>query len=990
MAFCRRFGLPFALLLLGAATLFAQGTTANLTGTVTSGGTGLPGATVTVSSPSLQGVRTTVTSETGSYVFVGLPPGEYTVRIELQGMQTVTRTVRLQLAQTSRVDADLRVSAIEEAITVTATAPAVLETSQVGTNIDSEMLDKLPVARTIAGAVGLAPGVSNGIAGFTISGAPSYDNVYLVNGTVVNENVRGQPHNLFIEDAIQETTVLTGGISAEYGRFTGGVISTITKSGGNEFRGSFRDSLTNAKWTGKTPWPTEADHIDKINSVYEETLGGYLWRDRIWFFGAGRQAKTSTQRFTTITNIPYTFGADEKRIEAKLTGQITARHNLTASYLDISDVRTNDIQFTIMDLGSVFNRELPNSLVSAQYNGVITTNLFVSANYANKKFAFVGSGSPFRDRIFGTLMVDNPTGRRYWTSTFCGTCTDEERNNFSWTAKANYFLSSRTLGSHTLVAGVDRYSETRLANNHQSGSDFRILGNVRIVGTDVFPVLDSTSVIQWNPIFQFADGSHLKTDSLFVNDRWDFNPHFSFNVGVRYDKNDAKDDDNHVVSDDSAFSPRLGLQYDIRGDGRHKVNLNFGRYVTKIAEGNVGGGANASGNPSSITWFYRGPAINPAGTPVDQLLTTDKALEALWAWFDSVGGTTNSSHLRSVSISGLSTILPEPIVSPSVDEWTLGYGVQFARNAYVRGDLIMRDWNNFYATELRVGNPRATDPFGQSGDVAFIRNSDDITREYRGIQLQAQWRPGRFYTGGSYTYSTLEGNDSGEAGPTATSPNTPLALYYPEYLGYANRLPQGWLPEDIRHRAKAWIGYDLGLGRAGTLSASALQTYETGSPYSVVGSIDASGRTAGTAYTGLPANPGYTRSQLGTSHTYFFSDRGALRTEALNRTDISVGWSIPIARVSLFAEALVTNVFDMDAVLTPDATVFTRRTSSTRGLGPFNPFTETPVECPSDANAATCSSMGAHFQKATTFGQAVGVSSYQTPRTYSFTAGLRF
>src|SRR5205814_1435450 len=113
--------------------------------------------------------------------------------------------------------------------------------------------------------------VSTGINGNTISGAMSYDNLYLVNGAVVNENLRGQTHQLYIEDAIQETTVLTGGISAEFGRFTGGVVSSITKSGGNEFSGSVRDSLDNPKWTAKS-FSTQPDPIDHTNNTYEETL----------------------------------------------------------------------------------------------------------------------------------------------------------------------------------------------------------------------------------------------------------------------------------------------------------------------------------------------------------------------------------------------------------------------------------------------------------------------------------------------------------------------------------------------------------------------------------------------------------------------------------------------------------------------------------------------------------------------------------------------
>src|SRR5688572_3668648 len=335
-------------LVLIAAGASAQ-TTASLVGTVSSGGSPLPGALVTVSSPALQGVRTAISGETGGYAFQALPPGEYTVRVELEGMQTVTRRVNVGLAQTARVDADLKVSSVAEAITVTATAPAALETTEITTNITAQLVSELPLQRNILNAVSLAAGVAPGLAGradnanlgFSIAGGASSDNLFLVNGVVVGENLRGQPHNLFIEDAIQETTILTGGISAEYGRFTGGVVSTITKSGGNEFGGSLRDSFTNPSWTGKTPNQT-ADPADILSQVYEATLGGFIVRDRLWFFGAGRMSELSQEFFTSLTNIAYTRLREETRLEGKITGQVTARHNLVASYLDIKDDLAND------------------------------------------------------------------------------------------------------------------------------------------------------------------------------------------------------------------------------------------------------------------------------------------------------------------------------------------------------------------------------------------------------------------------------------------------------------------------------------------------------------------------------------------------------------------------------------------------------------------------------------------------------------------------
>ncbi len=989
-----------ALLILVAATAFAQATSATLTGTVTSGGSPLPGVTITVTSPALLGTRTVVTGNNGDYNIPALPPGDYTVKIGLEGMQPITKKTHLSLAETSRVDADLKVSAITE--TVTAGSPAVMESPQIASNYTKAMMEKLPVPRTILAAVNLAPGAVSNANAFNnqvaISGAPSYDNIYLLNGTILNENLRGQPDSLFIEDAIQETTVMTGGISAEYGRFTGGVISTITKSGGNDFSGSFRDNFSNAKWTAKTPFPGEGDHVDVLNKVYEETLGGYVLKDRLWFFGAARQSKTSTQNFTVVTNVPFTAARDQKRVEGKLTGQITQKHNLTASYVDVKDQDGGNFFGNIMDTRSLNDRQLPNKLLTAQYNGILAPNLLLTANYSNKKFTFVNAGSKATDVINGTLMIDNPTGRRYWAPTFCGVCSPEERNNFDWTGKASYFMPTKSMGSHNLIAGLDRFSETRLVNNHQSGSDFRILANTRIIGTNVFPVIDNTSIIQWNPIFFTASGDHLTVKSAFVNDRWDYNTRFSFNLGLRFDKNNARDDSGHQVSKDSALSPRLGLQFDFRGDGMHKFNANYGRYVSKIEDGNVGGGANANGNPSAITWFYRGPSINPAATADSALLTTDKALAALWAWFNSVGGTSNTSNLRSVSISGLSTVLQSPLSSPYVDEFTLGYGIQMHANAFMRFDLIKRDWHDFYAAQLLKTNPQATDPFGNKGDVQFLVNDNTTKRTYRALQFQGQWRPtASSYTGMTYAYSRLRGNDQGEGAATATSPNQPLALYYPEYLGYANRLPVGILPEDTPHKLKLWVGYDFKLAHYGTLSASLLQTYESGAPYSVSGSIDATGRTGGTSYTGLPVNPGYALSLIGTSHTYFFSGRGVFRADPLNRTDTSLVYEVPVSRVSFRLQGTVTNVLNKHGLTNPDTTVFTRRTSASRGLKAFNPFTDTPIECPKQSTFATpalavaaCTAMGANYQKADTFGQAVGVSSYQTARTYAFVAGVRF
>ena len=89
-----------------------------------------------------------------------MPPGQYTVTFELEGMQTLTRKVTLSLAQPSAADADMKVSAVSEAITVTAAAPAVLETNEVTRNFTAKQIAELPVRRDIRDTVLLAPGTN--------------------------------------------------------------------------------------------------------------------------------------------------------------------------------------------------------------------------------------------------------------------------------------------------------------------------------------------------------------------------------------------------------------------------------------------------------------------------------------------------------------------------------------------------------------------------------------------------------------------------------------------------------------------------------------------------------------------------------------------------------------------------------------------------------------------------------------------------------------
>src|SRR5205085_2723566 len=143
---------------------------------------------------------------------------------------------------------------------------------------------------------------------------------------------------LYVEDAIAETAVLTSGISAEYGRFTGGVVSAVTRSGGNRFSGLYRANLSNPSWTKPTPLELcdpsvtlamcrkAAPRLDTLLASHEGTLGGFVVRDRLWFFSAGRLGDESTTTTLPLGGTLNTATSSSQRGEIKLTATVGRGH----------------------------------------------------------------------------------------------------------------------------------------------------------------------------------------------------------------------------------------------------------------------------------------------------------------------------------------------------------------------------------------------------------------------------------------------------------------------------------------------------------------------------------------------------------------------------------------------------------------------------------------------------------------------------------------
>lgn len=1011
--------IPFVIvcvIVLNAAAVLAQSTTGTISGRVVdSQDLAVPGVTVTATSPNLQGARETVTSGNGDYILTLLPSGTYTITFDLTGFQRQQRTVTLAPTQVLPVEVTLGPAALAETVNVVggSSADVLTQTAQVATNFNQDLLATLPTNRDIRAVMLMAPAVHpTGPSGsFSVAGSMSFENLFMVNGVNVNENLRGQPNDLIIEDAVQETTVATAGVSAEYGRFGGGVVNVITKSGGNLFTGSFRDTLSNDDWRSLVPRregdPFTGDRkVDKTVPIYEYTAGGPVFRDRLWFFTAGRLQTQTINRQLVITNIPYVFEDKSQRFEGKATYSLDANHRFQGAYTKVNrDVTNNTFNTTqSMDLASLENRSLPEDLFTINYTGVLTPTFFVESRYSQRNFTFAGSGSKFRDLIKGTLLVD-PSGRRYNSATFCGVCTDEERDNQDLFIKGSYFLSTGGAGSHNMTFGYDLFNDIRLANNHQSGSGYRITNAAAVVqGTDVIATFVSgTSLIQWNPIFVESQGTDFRTHSLFVNDNWRVTDRVTANLGVRWDRNDGKNGNGELVARQGAISPRVGLVWDPLGNQEWSVTGSVAKYVAGILN-SIADQSSPAGNADEYRFVYRGPDINvsPASRVSNEL-----AIQQVFDWFNANGGA-NLPVTGSPSVRGVSPQVGDSLQSPNVWEYATGVNRQFGARAALRADFVYRDYKAFYIQRTELTNGRAVDNRsfapaavrGREYDLTLIENDDQgiFKRRYSGVSLQGQYRFGsRADIGANYTLSRAWGNLEGETVPngpiTAGAGGREAAFHYPEYRRAEWNYPEGDLSVDQRHRARLWVNFTPWISG---LTFSILQALESGVPYSA--SNQNSATLNGVDPRPHHTNPGYVTPPDGAATQYFYTARDAFRLEGQKRTDFATMYTHEVGvgggrSLDLFIQGQVINLFNQFQLCgcggnaaftlggnvqngTVDTAIRTNVSHPTL-YQPFNPFTTTPAE-------------GVHWAKNPTFGKALNRFAYTTPRTVRVTFGVRF
>jgi hypothetical protein len=870
-----RFVLPLVLLLILATTAIAQ-TTGGLTGRVTDPSeAALPGVTVEVRSPSLQGVRTAVTEGDGAYRFALLPPGAYEVRFVLEGFATeARRDVRIALGKDASLNAVLRPAAMSETMTVVASAPVLDTTStSVGTNFDVAAIETLPTGRNYASIVQVVPGVSSDANPhnatqntITVYGSSGAENSFYIDGVNTTQMEYGfQGKNLNFE-FIQEVDVKTGGYEAEFGRSTGGIINVITKSGGNHLTGDIfgyldSDSLQNDT---ETIDASNGTVVGFTRSDWGADVGGYLLRDKLWFFAAYDSVDHSADnQLPGLTSI-VTGETKQDLGSAKLTYNVAPNQTLVFTFLQDPRVDTG----AIVDANHTLNGDASTYLgrsdfggrdYALRYDAVLGTDWVVVAQAArHQEQNSVSPATPGGDNV----QFRDAANDFFQTGGF-GLIQDK---NFERTHYAGSAM--RILGRHEVKGGLEyELEKAEVTKRMSGGQQVDIFANERDPSKPIYRHFYWTTpnaTVGNAPTSELNASPEHKVTTAYLQDRFSVNDRLVVSYGVRWDRQQIIDASGVVQIDlKEDFAPRLGIVFDPRGDHRSKAYGSYGRFYEQIPMDLVIRSYSYERQPRIINY-------SPTST------TPDANAEA-------------DADLESAILGGLQTPADPDLRNQYITEYILGYERELMTDFAVGVKGIYRSYGRVLEDFLCaddgtycIGNP-GEGLMSKVFTLDYSRTFDapKAKRDFKGVQVDATKRFSNNWQGmASYLYSKLEGNFDGEYAPftnVGADPNITAAYDYYDFFTNGSDLNtitnKGPLSNDRRHQFKVSGVYET----PWKVSAGAVAYWRSGTPLTRYGYSDAYGR-----------------------YEFFLTERGAEgRAPSNYDVDLHFGYPIDLGRAKL-------------------------------------------------------------------------------------------
>jgi outer membrane receptor protein involved in Fe transport len=567
----------------------------------------LPGATVTLTSPTLRRSDVfSVTSEQGRYGFAALPPGTYRIEVTLAGFATTTLSdVLLGLDQDAEINIVLKLAGVEEAVTVIGSSPLVeVKASSLAQEIKPEVIDSMPLnGRQFLDLVSLLPGtaprpaISDQGAGVTVFGERSISNSFLVDGMENNDDFTRDFGEFYVQDVIEEFKVELGGYRAEFGRASGAVANVITKSGTNEIQGRGfyflrDDALDSSNIEGQPPPELNRHELGG-------TLGGPLLRDKTWFFGAYQYLNETRGTNFDLSKVPDillegyfspTTGGEDFGVSPQLrnsTGFFKVNHEFNSNHTLFATTNVNlggrdnyipppEKAVGTPPPGSI---ALPSTASDIEQNSYSITArdtlIFGQTSFLESSFRYLRLR--FQDNFEKTLGAEqlfpgtfSGTGVTFWlTNATSVGITDRKNERFQWTENLSYFLETGR-GGHDLKFGWDY--------NHIKLDQFFTIPNTMIIANAAINAdyqalgLDVSMHRSDNPADKQTVGLSNNVLAGYGQDVWEVLPGLTVNVGLRYDWSSL------FGSDKNNISPRIGVAWDPANDGRTVLRGSWGIY----------------------------------------------------------------------------------------------------------------------------------------------------------------------------------------------------------------------------------------------------------------------------------------------------------------------------------------------------------------------------------------------------------------------------
>lgn len=891
-------------LLVFAGIGFSQETKGSIDGTVTdSSGARIPNATVKIEGNSFS--RTVQADSNGFYRALAVPPGVYTITASADSFadaRATTATVRVGVA--TPVNFSLKAAGATAQVDVQGGDIGVIDTTSSGVSesITSARFEQLPKGISFSTLLASTPSVrseSKG-AGFSINGASGAENTFIIDGQEVTNFRTGQlqTNNDLPFSLVQEVQVKSGGFAAELGGATGGVISIVTKSGGNEFHGEIGQAFRVAQLDGN---PRRALFNDSTKLTYLTSekddytfwyptaqFSGPIVKDRLWFFTNYDVQSEITNRKVNYANDP----SEEYRVNTrrdyglvKLNAQVTDNLRLEGAYtynpvrvhgaLDsTTPFATSPPSDGLGLVGRAFTDTQGGRRASSIYNfagtWTATPNFVITSRYGesylNEKLGSYGIPNVVRYRCLAAQVGGVnlcPPGDQNVPTNFATNKDISKRRTFD--IDGSYIINNFG-GRHIIKGG---YQFNRISNDVDQG--YVSTGEIRYFfgrSSFGFGVADGGIGYVYLQLFGTFGATSSKSQALFIQDSWTIG-RLTINPGLRIEKEDVPSFSETGVpilfgwGDKPA--PRIGFAYDVKGDGKWKISGGWGwfydRFKYELPRGSFGGDffrryyhtilpgevypsfTRAALLAEGNEFDFRVPSNDPADNRVDPDL-----LAARETQFD----------LGTEFEVAQNFVLGARYIHKQVDRAIEDVGIFDA------------DGNeNFFIANPGLGV--VSQPFfpGYKATPKAERKYDAV--EFKFIKRMSN----NYFFNGSYTYSRLFGNYSGLASSDEngrSSPNVNRFFDLP-FLGFdADGNPDnGRLATDRPHVFKLNAGYSLDwmgsttnrtnfnmffLGQSGTPLSTRVSFYGAATFLNRRGDL---GRT-----------PTFTETDFSASHTYKF------------------------------------------------------------------------------------------------------------------------